>query len=324
VWDLATGRVPRPSFLARAPTQDAKRELLHGRQDRRGEPVRGLLRLDAQSGALSLEATGERRRRLDRLLPPDTTAAACWARKRHYAAVLGAEPKTAKGATAAGPPRVRRGAPDLEDRAEVYMAAYTAASWWNMTRTNPRDSPRTRGSSPILQRDAARAAADDGRTIYYACSTPYAPSDRCWRVRHQDGPRSLPEQPLPDQQIQSLRYDRSRRSLLCGRPCTQTPELPAKLGSVLLRGDRCRALSVRRQRRRRGNNARGRARPMARVGGCHLRRRVRGHRGRCAGLCSTAGERVPAIEAMAELPDGTGRLLWPAARALRPAAAPPG
>jgi len=101
---------------------------------------------------------------------------------------------------------------------KVYMAVYDGGE---LVEYDPArhphfpENPRVVAAPPHAMRPAA--AADDGRNIYYACSTPFGTlGSTLTRYDSVTGNIRYAVNPLPDQQIVSIRYDRATNSLLCG------------------------------------------------------------------------------------------------------------
>jgi len=101
---------------------------------------------------------------------------------------------------------------------KVYMAAYTGG---DLVEYDPAEhphfpeNPRVVAAPPHAMRPVA--GADDGRYIFYACSTPYGSlGSTLTRYDTQTGCAAYARNPLPDQQIVSLAFDVDTPSLLCG------------------------------------------------------------------------------------------------------------
>lgn len=101
---------------------------------------------------------------------------------------------------------------------KIYMAAYTGGELMEYDpRRHPHypENPRVVASPPHAMRPVA--AATDGRHIFYACSAPYGNlGSVVTRYDTKTGLASYRVNPLPEQQIRSLYYDRSSGNLLCG------------------------------------------------------------------------------------------------------------
>ena len=89
------------------------------------------------------------------------------------------------------------------------------------------ENPRVVADPPGGMRPVA--AADDGRFLYYSCSREYGTlGSVLTKYDTRTGKAEYKADPLPDQQIQSLGYDRKTRSLLVGSTmdadcCSATP-----------------------------------------------------------------------------------------------------
>ncbi len=101
---------------------------------------------------------------------------------------------------------------------KIYLAAYTGAE---LVEYDPDvhphfpENPRVVADPPHGMRPVA--AADDGRHLYYACSTAYGTLGAAVaKYDTKTGACTYALRPLGDQQIVSLRYDTGTRSLLCG------------------------------------------------------------------------------------------------------------
>ncbi len=103
-------------------------------------------------------------------------------------------------------------------RGRVYLAAYTGGELmeYDPAKT-PRfpENPRVVAAHPAAMRPVA--AADDGRRIWYACSHHYGHLGSILiRYDTRTGEARYRDNPLPDQQIRSLCFDRKRNALWCG------------------------------------------------------------------------------------------------------------
>jgi hypothetical protein len=100
----------------------------------------------------------------------------------------------------------------------IYLAAYTGGE---LMEYNPAEhphfpeNPRVVAKPPTGMRPVA--SADDGRRIFYACSHHYGHlGSTLTRYDTRTGMVFNRENPLPDQQIVSLCYEKASNSLLCG------------------------------------------------------------------------------------------------------------
>lgn len=103
-------------------------------------------------------------------------------------------------------------------RGRIYMASYTRGE---LVEYDPRAPARYPENPRVVARphDAMRpvAATDDGRRLFYACSAPYGRlGSTVVRYDTATGESRCAVNPLPDQQIHSLWYDRAGRALLAG------------------------------------------------------------------------------------------------------------
>lgn len=100
----------------------------------------------------------------------------------------------------------------------IYMAAYTGGELMEYDpAVHPHfpENPRVVAKPPTGMRPVA--AADDGRRIFYACSHHYGHlGSVLTRYDTQSGLAFYRDNPLPDQQITSLGYEKRSNSLLCG------------------------------------------------------------------------------------------------------------
>jgi len=101
---------------------------------------------------------------------------------------------------------------------KVYMAAYTKAE---LVEYDPAKSARFPENPSIVARapEGMRpvAAADDGRCIYYAASAHYGClGSTLAKYDTKTGIASYAVNPLPNQQIVSLHYDKPSKTLICG------------------------------------------------------------------------------------------------------------
>ena len=102
--------------------------------------------------------------------------------------------------------------------AKVYMAAYTGGELVEYDPTqHPHfpENPRVVADPPGGMRPVSQA--EDGRHLYYSCSAEYGKlGSTLTRYDTVTGAARYHLNPLPDQQIVSLQYDRPTHSLLCG------------------------------------------------------------------------------------------------------------
>jgi hypothetical protein len=104
---------------------------------------------------------------------------------------------------------------------KVYMAAYTGGE---LTEYDPRrparfpENPRVVAKAPGGLRPVGNA--DDGRNLYYSCSAGYGKlGSVLTKYDTKTGLASYARDPLPQQQLRSLGYDRSARALLAASTC---------------------------------------------------------------------------------------------------------
>lgn len=101
---------------------------------------------------------------------------------------------------------------------KIYMAVYSGAELMEYDPARPAgfpENPRVVAVAPGGMRP--RAATDDGRHLFYACSNKYGNlGSVLTRYDVKTGAVLHRQNPLPDQQIESLCYDRPTNSLLCG------------------------------------------------------------------------------------------------------------
>jgi hypothetical protein len=100
----------------------------------------------------------------------------------------------------------------------VYMAAYTGAE---LMEYNPGEHPHFPENPRVVARPPTGmrpvSAADDGRRIFYTCSHHYGHlGSVAVRYDTKTGLAFYKDNPLPDQQIASLFYDRATDSLMAG------------------------------------------------------------------------------------------------------------
>lgn len=112
---------------------------------------------------------------------------------------------------------------------KIYMAAYTGGELVEYEPSLPAnfpENPRVVADPPQGMRPVA--AANDGRHIFYSCSAPYGTlGSVLTKYDTKTGIASYRVNPLPDQQIQSLWYDKPTHSLIAGTTmqadCESTP-----------------------------------------------------------------------------------------------------
>ena len=123
----------------------------------------------------------------------------------------------------------------------IYMAAYTGGE---LMEYNPAEHPHFPENPRVVAKPLTGmrpvASADDGRRIFYACSHHYGHlGSIVTRYDTKTGVAFYRDNPLPDQQIISLCYDKSSNSLLCGTTydadCVSAP--PSTTDTVLARLD---------------------------------------------------------------------------------------
>lgn len=103
----------------------------------------------------------------------------------------------------------------------IYMAAYTGAELVEYDPTeHPHfpENPRVVAKPPHAMRPVAKA--DDGRRIFYACSSPYGTLGSTLTAYDTASGRAMYRQnPLPELQIRQLIFDPARNVLLVGSSC---------------------------------------------------------------------------------------------------------
>lgn len=118
---------------------------------------------------------------------------------------------------------------------KIYMAAYTGGELVEYDPTLPAnfpENPRVVADPPQGMRPVA--AANDGRHIFYSCSAPYGTlGSVLTKYDTKTGIATYRVNPLPDQQIQSLWYDKPTNCLIAG---TTTQ---ADCESAPAKSDRC-------------------------------------------------------------------------------------
>lgn len=101
---------------------------------------------------------------------------------------------------------------------KIYMASYTGAELMEYDPDQPArfpENPRVVADPPHGMRPVT--AADDGRHLYYTCSTEYGTlGTAVAKYDTKTGEARYALRPLGDQQIVSLRYDKGTHALLCG------------------------------------------------------------------------------------------------------------
>jgi len=126
----------------------------------------------------------------------------------------------------------------------IYMAAYTGGE---LMEYDPERLPRFPENPRVVARHPAAmrpvAAADDGRRLlWYACSHPYGHlGSIVIRYDTRTGEARYHDNPLPEQQIRSLVFDRSRNALWCGTTvhadCQSVPPTADRTALALLDAD---------------------------------------------------------------------------------------
>jgi len=132
-------------------------------------------------------------------------------------------------------------------RDKVYMAAYTGGE---LVEYDPAEHPHfpenprvvakpPRGMRPV-------AGATDGTSLFYACSSPYGTlGSTLTRYDTRAGRATYAVNPLPDQQVRSLCYDRASDSLLSGTTIdADCASCPPTAQTCLVARIRARDLSV--------------------------------------------------------------------------------
>ncbi len=123
----------------------------------------------------------------------------------------------------------------------IYLAAYTGAE---LMEYDPSEHPHFPGNPRVVARPPTGmrpvAEADDGRRLFYACSHHYGHlGSVVTRYDTKTGLAFYKDNPLPDQQITGLCYEKSSDSLLCGTTfqadCSSAP--PKTDRTVLARLD---------------------------------------------------------------------------------------
>jgi hypothetical protein len=99
---------------------------------------------------------------------------------------------------------------------KIFMAEYSGARLMEYDpQVHPHfpENPRVVANPPQSNRPIA--AADDGRNLYYACSAPYGKlGSTVTRYDTETGANATTVNPIPDQRIVSLAYDRKGKRLL--------------------------------------------------------------------------------------------------------------
>jgi hypothetical protein len=120
-------------------------------------------------------------------------------------------------------------------RNKIYMAAYTGGELVEYDPSQPVRFPE----NPCVVADPPNgmrpvASAHDGRRLFYACSHPYGTlGSTVTRYDTRTGETLYRDNPIPDQQVASLLYDRATDSLFCGTT------MSADCGSAKPSSDRC-------------------------------------------------------------------------------------
>ncbi len=101
---------------------------------------------------------------------------------------------------------------------KVYMSAYTGGELMEYDPAKPArfpENPRVVADPPEGMRPVGKT--DDGRRIFYSCSVTYGSlGSVLTRYDTRTGIATYSQNPLPDQQIVSLFYDRSSKSIIAG------------------------------------------------------------------------------------------------------------